>query len=78
MVFITPIAFARRARRVGFNMLTTKIAKKGFYKGKGAINVGTRTKHGAFKTLKWKLPQYAVPEGFAASALKPYAEVGPK
>jgi len=78
MVFATPIAFARRARRVGFNTLTTKRARKGYYKGKGAISVGKHTKHGGYVTQEWKLPEYVVPVGFAASALKPYAARAPK
>jgi large subunit ribosomal protein L41 len=74
MVFTTAIAFARRARRVGFNTLTTKMAKKGFYKGKGAISPGIRTSKGSFVLVPWKRPDYIVPPGLAVTSLKPYVE----
>ena len=61
MVFATAAALARRARRVGFNALTTKLAKKGFYKGKGAVSPGVRTRTGRFKVVPWKRPEYVVP-----------------
>jgi large subunit ribosomal protein L41 len=74
MVFATAVAFARRARRVGFNTLTTKMAKKGFYKGKGAINPGVRTRVGAYKLVPWKRPDYIVPSGLSTTSLRPYVE----
>ena len=61
MVFATAAALARRARRVGFEQLTTKLAKKGFYKGKGAVSPGVRARTGAFKVVPWKRPDYVVP-----------------
>ncbi|CEG01766.1 Ribosomal protein L27/L41, mitochondrial [Ostreococcus tauri] len=74
MVFSTAVALARRARRVGFNVLTTKMAKKGFYKGKGAISPGTRDKYGRFVLVPWKRPEYVVPSVDAVLAMKPYVE----
>jgi large subunit ribosomal protein L41 len=76
MVFSTAVAFARRARRVGFNTLTTKLAKKGFYKGKGAVSPGVRTAKGRFVVVDYKRPDYIVPPGLASTALKPYVERG--
>jgi|TARA_B110000003_G_scaffold266367_1_gene293244 large subunit ribosomal protein L41 len=75
MVFATAAALARRARRVGFNALTTKLAKKGFYKGKGAVSPGVRTRTGRFKVVPWKRPEYVVPaSAHGVSAFAPYVE----
>ena len=40
MVFFSAPLLARAAKRVGFLKLTTKRARKGYYKGKGAIPTG--------------------------------------
>ena len=75
MVFATAAALARRARRVGFEQLTTKLAKKGFYKGKGAVSPGVRARTGAFKVVPWKRPDYVVPANVHdVSAFAPYVE----
>jgi hypothetical protein len=47
MVFFSAPLLARAAKRVGFLKLTTKRARKGYYKGKGAIPTGRHTKAGA-------------------------------
>lgn len=75
MVFATAATLARRARRVGFEQLTTKLAKKGFYKGKGAVSPGVRARTGAFKVVPWKRPDYVVPANVhGVSAFAPYVE----
>ena len=45
-MFFTSALMARAAKRLGFTRLTTKRAKKGYYKGKGAISTGRHTKAG--------------------------------
>lgn len=45
-MFFTTALLARAAKRTGFTRLTTKRAKKGYYKGKGAIAPGRHTKAG--------------------------------
>ena len=53
MVFATAaVAFARRARRVGFNTLTTKMAKKGFYKGWASFVRSAYSNNATFTFLK--------------------------
>lgn len=74
MVFATAVALARRARRVGFNTLTTKMAKKGFYKGKRAISPGERDAYGRFVLVPWKRPEYVVPSPSAIASARPYVE----
>ena len=51
-------------------------AKKGFYKGKGAVSPGVRTAKGRFVVVDYKRPDYIVPPGLASTALKPYVERG--
>lgn len=45
-MFFSTALLARAAKRTGFTRLTTKRAKKGYYKGKGAISTGRFTKAG--------------------------------
>ena len=53
----------------GSKVLTTKRAKKGYYKGKGVLPPGHHTKHGGYRLLPHKLPRYIVPDlsGFNVS-----------
>ena len=51
-MFFTHPLLARAAKRVGFLKLTTKRAKKGYYKGKGAISTGRFTKAGASRATR--------------------------
>jgi large subunit ribosomal protein L41 len=66
----------RKAVRKGFTKLTTKLAKKGYYKGKNSISPGWHEKgkgtKGEFVLLDFKRPNYAVPEFMDSFALKPY------
>ena len=55
-MFFTHPLLARAAKRVGFLKLTTKRAKKGYYKGKGAISTGRFTKAGASRGPRPRSP----------------------
>ena len=73
MVFFSAPLLARAAKRVGFLKLTTKRARKGYYKGKGAIPTGRHTKAGNYIVLKHKAPNFILPEvDLASFPLKPY------
>ena len=59
-MFFTHPLLARAAKRVGFLKLTTKRAKKGYYKGKGAISTGRFTKAGASRATRPDFPTHGV------------------
>ena len=59
---LAAFARARRVPRRGFNILNTKRAPRGFYKGKGAQATGHHTKMGRYRILQDKLPKYVVPD----------------
>ena len=69
----------RAAKRLGYLRLTTKRAKKGYYKGKGAIAPGRHTKRG-YKLDPLRRPNFITPEiDLASFPLKPYvAKTVPK
>ena len=72
-MFPSSVLFARAAKRVGFLKLTTKRARKGYYKGKGAISTGRWTKAGNYVVDAHKAPNFIVPAADLASfPLKPY------
>ena len=69
----SPRLLARAAKRVGFLKLTTKRARKGYYKGKGAIGTGRFTKAGNYVVEAHKAPNFIVPNvDLASFPLKPY------
>jgi large subunit ribosomal protein L41 len=45
-MFFSLTLLARAAKRTGFTKLTTKRARKGYYKGKGAVSTGRFTNAG--------------------------------
>jgi len=53
---------ARYAPRSGYSVLNSKRGNKNFYKGNRVPSVGRHTKTGQYVTLKWKLPEYIVPD----------------
>ena len=72
-MFVTSALLARAAKRVGFLKLTTKRARKGYYKGKGAIGTGRFTKAGNYVVEAHKAPNFIVPNvDLASFPLKPY------
>ena len=72
-MFVTSALLARAAKRVGFLKLTTKRARKGYYKGKGAIGTGRFTKAGNYVVEAHKSPNFIVPNvDLASFPLKPY------
>jgi len=48
--------------RSGYSVPNAKRGNKNFYKGKGVPAVGRHTKHGGYVLVKWKLPEYVVPD----------------
>lgn len=73
VMFVTSALLARAAKRVGFLKLTTKRARKGYYKGKGAIGTGRFTKAGNYVVEAHKAPNFIVPNvDLASFPLKPY------
>lgn len=73
VMFVTSALLARAAKRVGFLKLTTKRARKGYYKGKGAISTGRFTKAGNYVVEAHKAPNFIVPDvDLASFPLKPY------
>jgi large subunit ribosomal protein L41 len=80
MVFATAPLLARAAKRLGFTRLTTKRARKGYYKGKGAKSTGRHTKDGEYVVTAEKAPTFVTPRAdLATFPLKPYvARIVPK
>ena len=73
MVFATAPLLARAAKRLGFTRLTTKRARKGYYKGKGAKSTGRHTNDGEYVVTDDKAPTFVAPRAdLATFALKPY------
>eukprot|EP00227_Mantoniella_beaufortii_P002239 CAMPEP_0197617572 /NCGR_PEP_ID=MMETSP1326-20131121/61101_1 /TAXON_ID=1155430 /ORGANISM="Genus nov. species nov., Strain RCC2288" /LENGTH=100 /DNA_ID=CAMNT_0043186467 /DNA_START=438 /DNA_END=740 /DNA_ORIENTATION=- len=73
-MFFSVALLGRYAKRIGFTQLTTKRAKKGYYKGKGAIPTGQHTKAGNYIVTWDRAPNYIAPDlaHLASFALKPY------
>ena len=72
-MFPSAVLFARAAKRTGFLKLTTKRARKGYYKGKGAIATGRFTKAGNYVVDAHKAPNFITPAvDLANFTLKPY------
>ena len=78
-MFFSVALLGRAAKRLGYLRLTTKRAKKGYYKGKGAIAPGRHTKRG-YKLDPLRRPNFITPEiDLASFPLKPYvAKTVPK
>ena len=78
-MFFSVALLGRAAKRLGYLRLTTKRAKKGYYKGKGAIAPGRHTKRG-YKLDPLRGPNFITPEiDLASFPLKPYvAKTVPK
>jgi hypothetical protein len=55
-MFFSVALLGRAAKRLGYLRLTTKRAKKGYYKGKGAISTGRFTKAGASRGPRPRSP----------------------
>mmetsp|Transcript_29811 Transcript_29811/g.41201 ORF Transcript_29811/g.41201 Transcript_29811/m.41201 type:complete len:88 (-) Transcript_29811:1429-1692(-) len=62
---------ARRVPSSGFSVINSKRGNKNLYKGKGVPATGRHTKLGGYILLKWKLPEYVVPD-LTGCELKPY------
>lgn len=78
-MFFSVALLGRAAKRAGYLRLTTKRAKKGYYKGKGAIAPGRHTRQG-YKLDPLRRPNFITPElDLASFPLKPYvAKTVPK
>ena len=78
-MFFSVALLGRAAKRLGYLRLTTKRAKKGYYKGKGAIAPGRHTNRG-YKLDPLRRPNFITPEiDLASFPLKPYvAKTVPK
>ena len=59
-MFFSVALLGRAAKRLGYLRLTTKRAKKGYYKGKGAISTGRFTKAGASRATRPDFPTHGV------------------
>jgi large subunit ribosomal protein L41 len=67
---------ARRVPKAGYKVLTSKLGPRTFYKGKGCAPTGRHTRKGGYIVEEARLPVYVLPEGLAASPLKPYVAHG--
>eukprot|EP00741_Cyanophora_paradoxa_P016547 tig00020927_g15977.t1 len=57
--------------RSGRGVRTSKRGPVGFYKGKGARNIGFHTRKGGYIVQDWKIPEIVVPD-LSNFELKPY------
>ncbi|KAK7282833.1 hypothetical protein RIF29_11916 [Crotalaria pallida] len=66
----------RRKRTSSLDILSSKRASKGYYKGKGCKPTGFHTRKGGYVLVQEKLPNYVVPD-LTDFKLKPYVSQCP-
>ncbi|KAG7672633.1 hypothetical protein Ndes2526B_g08839 [Nannochloris sp. 'desiccata'] len=66
----------RRVPRSGYKQLTSKVAPRTYYKGKGCAPTGRHTRKGGYIIEPWRLPEYILPD-LSGFKLKPYVAHSP-